>query len=409
MSGSAADRPTGGPAHTGGVAAPTYPMPSTDLTTRARRLVICSWSVAGVVLAVLAIAVIRYLAQRDDQGTPASMAMHMSDALYRSDPGRVLHQPLLSSALFTAWQLDAIAVAVLVVAAAWYLSALSLIPARSPGQRWSWWRTSSFFAGLAVCAYATNGSFAVYDQVLFSAHMLGHLALVMFAPILIVSGRPLRLLTLAARPDTRERLHRLVTGRVVSVITAPPVALACYAVAIVGTHLTGLMDQIMRITWAGQLEHLVYLLVGCQFFALIVGDEPLRWRLSAPARWLLLAIAMAVDTFTGVILIQATSPIAMLAAPGLSINPLSDTHTGGAVMWVGGDAIMAVVMVVLVISWLYRPQQQAADRNSWTERARQSTFETHTGSVDGIELDDVGDSDAARTAYNEWLANLAKR
>ena len=86
-------------------------------------------------------------------------------------------------------------------------------------------------------------------------------------------------------------------------------ALATYASLIVGTHLTGLMNVIMTHPWAGQLEHLVYLVVGCQFFTLILGDEPIRWRLSAPARWLLLAIAMAVDTFTGVVLIQATSPI----------------------------------------------------------------------------------------------------
>ena len=164
-----------------------------------------------------------------------------------------------------------------------------------------------------------------------------------------------------------------------SLLTAPPVALACYAVAIVGTHLTGLMDEIMQITWAGQLEHLVYLVVGCQFFTLILGDEPIRWRLSAPARWLLLAIAMAVDTFTGVVLIQATSPIAMLPAPRLSVDALADTHTGGAIMWVGGDAIMAVVMVVLVVSWLYRPARARPTRDGWAERARRATFEAHTG------------------------------
>ena len=89
-------------------------------------------------------------------------------------------------------------------------------------------------------------------------------------------------------------------------LTAPPVALASYTAVIVGSHLTGLMDVIMRNTWAGQLEHLVYLLVGCQFFVLVVGDEPIRWRLAAPARWLLLAVAMAVDTFTGIVLMQGT-------------------------------------------------------------------------------------------------------
>jgi cytochrome c oxidase assembly factor CtaG len=391
--------------------------------TRAHRLVIASWLIAGAVLIVLAIAVVRYLGAGGPSGSGADvMSMHPASALYRGGAGAdsQLHQPLLGAAFFTAWQLDAVAVAILVLLAAGYLTAVALVPLRSAGQRWPAIRTTSFLAGLLVCGFATNGSIAVYDQVLFSAHMLGHLALVMVAPLLIVTGRPLRLFSMAARPAARDRLQRVLTGRAASLLTAPPVALAGYAVAIVGTHLTGLMDQIMRVTWAGQLEHLVYLLVGCQFFVLIVGDEPIRWRLSAPARWLLLALAMAVDTFTGVILIQATAPIDMIAAPRLAVEQLSDTHTGGAIMWVGGDAIMAIVMVVLVVGWLYRPGQRGADRDGWGERARRATFAAHTGVEAGVDFDDSGevdrdgadvsdDADAARRAYNEWLANLANR
>ena len=113
-------------------------------------------------------------------------------------------------------------------------------------------------------------------------------------------------------------------------------ALATYAAVIVGSHLTGLMDTIMRVTWVGQVEHLVYVLVGVQFFVLVIGDEPLRWKLTTPPRWLMLAIAMAVDTFTGIVLLQGTSPVEMLSAPALHVDALSDTRTGGAIMWFGG-------------------------------------------------------------------------
>jgi cytochrome c oxidase assembly factor CtaG len=370
--------------------------------------VIVSWLVAAGVLVTLAIAVIRYLADRDAVASGA-MHMHVSTALYRGGGADAnLREPLMSTAFFTAWQLDAVAVAVVVVAAAAYLSAVCLVPLRSDGRRWPIARTASFLAGLLVCVFATCGSIAVYDQVLFSAHMLGHLALVMLAPVLLVAGRPLRLTLLAARPATRLRLQRGLQGRVASLVFAAPIALAAYAVAIVGTHLTGLMDQIMKVTWAGQLEHLLYLVVGCVFFALVVGDEPIRWRLSAPARWLLLALAMAVDTFTGVILLQASTPIAMLPAE-FRVDGLGDTHTGGAIMWVGGDAIMAMVMVALVVGWLYRPDQRQADGDGFGERARRATFAEHTGvSAATVEASDMDDGDAARVAYNEWLANLAK-
>ena len=390
----------------------TRPVRSVTNATRNRNrswLVPAVWTVTITVLVVLAVAVLDHLA-RPSAATGGMGSMDMSHALYRAGSNDATLRPLLGGALFTAWQLDAVALAVLVLIAAAYLTGVGLVGVRHPGRRWPIARTASFLAGLAVCGFATCGSIAVYDQVLFTAHMLGHLALVMVAPVLLVAGRPLTLL-MSALPDPR-RVERIARGRAVSLLTAPPVALACYAVVIVGSHLTGLMDSIMQITWAGQVEHVVYVLVGCQFFCLVVGDEPIRWRLATPVRWLLLAVAMAVDTFTGIVLMQGTSPVAMLTSPSLQVDALSDTRTGGAIMWLGGDAIMAVVMVVLVIGWLRQPALRQRDELGWGEQARRATFTTHTGadasSTQG-EVDGFDDDDAARTAYNDWLAHLARR
>jgi putative copper resistance protein D len=192
----------------------------------------------------------------------------------------------------------------------------------------------------------------------------------------------------------------------VSVLTAPPVALATYSAVIVGSHLTGLMDTIMRNAWAGQVEHLVYLVAGYQFFVLIVGDEPIRWRLSSPARWLLLALAMAVDTFTGVVLMQGTHAV-HLEPSRLDVDALSDTRTGGAIMWFGGDGIMAVIMIALVIGWL-RTVERTPTSSGWLEQARAATFTEHTGTAPE-EPRRLDEDDAARSAYNEWLARLDRQ
>jgi putative copper resistance protein D len=339
--------------------------------------------------------VVRHLA------APApDMHHHTTQALFRD--GNAPLGPLLSHRLLTAWHVDAVALAVVTVLAAWYVTAIAR-RRRHTTEPWPIARTASFAAGLAVCAYATNGSFAVYDMALFSAHMLGHLALVMLAPALLVGGRPMRLATEAARPNTAARIERITQGRVVSLLTSPPVALACYTGVIVGSHLTGLMDTIMRSTVAGQVEHLVYLVVGYQFFVLVVGDEPIRWRLSTPARWGLLAIAMAVDTFTGVTLMMATQPIAMHPPASLSVDPLADTHTGGSIMWFGGDAIMAAVMTLLVIGWLRTSGRSLRDRNSWLEQARATTLSGRTGGDSDTDLDD---DDTRLDAYNKWLSQL---
>ncbi len=372
---------------------------------RLPRPAVLAWTVAAVVVAVLAVAVWRHLS-----GGPSGMGAmeHAGAAHALTRAGGDPLGPLLGSSLLTSWQLDAVALTLIVLAAAAYLTATALVPLRTPSQRWPPIRTVAFLAGLAVCGYATCGAIGVYDQVLFSAHMAGHLALVMLAPALLVAGHPLTLLLAASPERRRARIARIAAGRVMSLLTAPPVALASYAVVIVGSHLTGLMDVVMRNTWAGQLEHLVYLLAGVQFFCLVVGNEPIRWQLGAPARWLLLAVAMAVDTFTGVVLLQGTRPVAMLSDPDLSVNPLSDTRTGGAIMWFAGDAIMAAVMIVIAIGWLRRVDTVRADRKGWLEQARVATFSERTARQHA-DVDTFDDDEDARESYNSWLADLERR
>ena len=90
-------------------------------------------------------------------------------------------------------------------------------------------------------------------------------------------------------------------------------------------------------------EHALYLVVGYLFFLPILGSEPIRWRLSYPIRFVMLVVAMPVDTFTGLILGTENTPAkgmtTQMRPPG-SPTPVADLHAGGAVMWIGGDAIM---------------------------------------------------------------------
>jgi cytochrome c oxidase assembly factor CtaG len=370
-------------------------------------LVLAAWLLTAAILAVLTVAVVLHLrAPAADTSMAGMPGMDMSRALYRA--GDLPNGSLMSGRLLTVWQLDAVALAVLVLLAAWYLTGVLRI--NREGERWPVHYLLSFLAGLVVVGLATNSSIAVYDMSLFSAHMIGHLMLVMLAPALLMAGRPLTLLVRASTGRRRDRIKAVLTGRVVGLLTAPPVALAGYIVVIVATHLTGLMDQIMRHSWAGQLEHLVYLVLGCQFFAVVLGDAPLRWRLTAPSRLFLLAISMAVDTFTGIVLLQSTVAIAMTPPPGADVHPLADTKTGGAIMWFGGDGIMAVIMVVIAVGWVHRPDSQQREAPGWLEQARLASFAEHAGADQVPEADsgtdDFDDDDQRLRQYNDWLRKL---
>ena len=294
--------------------------------------------IAVVLLGIVAVTVTALIRA----GTPGRPVLPLSWARTGAEDRMLPH--LLGRGLFTEWSFDPIADVVLAGLAALYLAGV-VVARRVNGVSWSAARTASFLGGLIICFLATNSSIAVYDMTLFSAHMIGHLMLVMAAPVLLCGGEPLNLVLAATGPLWRGRLQRLFHGPIFTVVFCPPVALATYAAVIVGTHLTGLMDTIMLRPWAGQLEHLVYVLVGFQFFTLVMGTPPIRWQLTTPARWGLLVLSMAVDTFTGVILIMALRPVSMVMNGTLMVQPLSDTHTGGAIMWVGGDGLMALVMI----------------------------------------------------------------
>jgi putative copper resistance protein D len=121
---------------------------------------------------------------------------------------------------------------------------------------------------------------------------------------------------------------------------------------------------------------------------------------------------MAVDTFTGIVLLQSTVAVAMSPPPGADVTPLADTKTGGAIMWFGGDGIMAVIMVVIAVSWVHRPDSQRREAPGWLEQARQASFAQHAGADQATEAgaqpaaDDFDDDDQRLRQYNEWLRKL---
>jgi putative copper resistance protein D len=212
-----------------------------------------------------------------------------------------------------------------------------------------------------------------------------------------------------------ERFTGALRGRVVSVITNPGVGLAVYTAVIVGTHLTGFMDRMMLHPWLTGLEQAMYVVAGVLFFLPLIGTTPIRWQLSAPLRMAVLVVAMPVDTFTGVILGQTDKyPWPAMAAmhPAWAPSLATDLHAGGAVMWIGGDAIMAVMFGIAAVSWARTAMaSQGSELGGWLEAAR-ANYQQELVGAGGDTTDDAPadpDSDAALDAYNAHLRKLSGR
>lgn len=323
--------------------------------------------------------------------------------------------PFDLSSLFTQWQFAPVVTAGLIITGGGYLIGVRSVNRRHPRGRWPLARSAAFFGGLLVVALATESSIGYYDDVLFSMHMVQHLALIMVAPPLLVLGRPVTLALHATRNPWHRRIRSVVRSLPVSVASNPVVAFVVYVSVIVGTHLTSFMQLVLTHPLVHDAEHLVYLLAGYLFFLPLLGSEPTRWRLSYPGRFLLLALAMPVDTFVGVVLTQATHepwPAYLHNRPVWAGSALADLHAGGAVMWVGGDAVMFVLIFGTLLAFL-ADKRDPGTAGVWLEGVRRQTLAAHASGV-GVRPaparrhGTVDDNDADLAAYNAYLAALSR-
>jgi cytochrome c oxidase assembly factor CtaG len=285
-------------------------------------------------------------------------------------------RPFGWQAVVTVWQFAPIVTAAVVILAALYLWGVLRVARRHPARPWPAWRTGMFFGGLAVIVLATESGIGSYDDVLFWDHMVQHLMLLMVAPPLLIFGQPITLLLHASRNPLHTWAKRAVRSRVASFLTWPVFGVVAYTFAVMAAHLTSLASLVETNQTLHNAEHVVFLVVGYLFFLPIIGTEPIRWRLSYPVRFIILVLIMPVDTFTGLMLGYGTagSPgVPSGPQPAWAPDPVADLHTGGAVMWVGGDALMFGLMMLVFLMWSMDERSVASGRG-WLEAARRNSL-----------------------------------
>lgn len=324
------------------------------------------------------------------------------------------------SAVLTQWQFAPIVTAFAVIAVTLYGWGVIRVGRRHPARPWPLWRTCMFAAGVAVIVLATQSGIGTYDDVLFYDHMVQHLLLLMVAPPLLIAGQPLTLLLHASRNPVHTWAKRALRSRVASFLTWPVFGAIGYALAIAAAHLSGVANLVEQNQTAHNAEHALFVLIGYLFFLPILGREPIRWRLSYPVRFVILVLLMPVDTFTGLALGygSASSPgVPTGPRPAWAPSPVADLHTGGAVMWVGGDGLMFVLMMLVFLMWS-RDESMSVTARSWFERARRENLATLVASQQpaATAAANAGpgpadtrttiDDDEHLAAYNAYLARL---
>jgi putative copper resistance protein D len=295
--------------------------------------------------------------------------------------GDPLPPELTPMSYFTGWKFDLAWTLVCVFGLALYLGAM--IRLRLRGDRWPIGRTIAWTLGLLALFYTTNGPFNLYEQYLFSVHMLGHMMLTMVIPIALVLGAPITLLLRATEKRTdgswggREWVMWMVQTPYSKFITHPAVA----AVVFVGSLWVFYFTPIFRWATSEHLGHqwmIIHFLISGYLFALsMIGIDPVPYRFPYPLRLITLFATMASHAFFGVTMMTGDS--LMLAdwygAMGRTwgATPLEDQSLGGGIAWGIGELPTLALALIVAVQWsrddtkVQKRKDRAADRSGEAE------------------------------------------
>ncbi|MDQ1135237.1 cytochrome c oxidase assembly factor CtaG/putative copper export protein [Microbacterium sp. SORGH_AS 1204] len=296
---------------------------------------------------------------------------------------------------FTAWNVDLLWTLLVAFGLFFYLAGVWRLLRR--GDTWPIHRTVLWCLGLFGVFWVTSGPINVYQDYLFSMHMIGHMLLSMAIPLMLVFGAPVSLAARAIRKRDdgsrggREWILWAVHNPVASVLTNPYVAAGLFIGSLWAFYYTDLFrwslyDHVGHI-W--MVAH--FLVTGYLFVLSLVGTDPVPFRLPYPMRLLVLIAIMAMHAFFGIAIMMNSGLMVSewFGAMGRTwgATPLEDQYVGGGVAWSVGEIPTLILAITVAIQW------------SRSDERQQKRRDRHVDRVGDLELD----------AYNEELARLAAR
>lgn len=300
------------------------------------------------------------------------------------DPG-----PIAGIDYLTAWRIDWLFLTIAVVAVGLYLAGVWRL--RQRGDRWPVGRTIAWVLGWALFVYATNGALGIWGRVLFSTHMIMHMVVAMFVPLLLVPGAPitLALRALKARTDKtwgpRELILQVTHSRVNQVLTNPVFAAVLFFVSMAVFYYSKTFELALTTHTGHLLMMSHFFLTGYLFTWVLIGIDP------GPKRWnplmllVILFVTISFHAFFGVVLtgteyLLAPDFYGQLNLPWLA-DPWLDQFRAGEIAWGVGEVPTLILALLVARNWVRQ------DKAETTRKDRQARR----------------DGDAELAAYNAWL------
>jgi putative membrane protein len=222
------------------------------------------------------------------------------------------------------------------------------------------WCLASVFGALTCLVFALLSPLALLSEVLFAAHMLQHMLLLLAAPAILLAD-PLPIMLWALPRTIRCQISRLlapgaVLRRVWWAFTWMPAAWLTYAITLWVWHLPVPYVSALENAYLHDLEHLAFFAASLVFWWPVINPAPhIRRAPSHPLRLVYLVLAGFQKTGLALFLMLSSRVLYPFYAGMprlLELSPLEDQVWGGIIMWGIGGAIDMTVVLVLLFQFL---------------------------------------------------------
>lgn len=255
---------------------------------------------------------------------------------------------------FSAWHFDPVAFAFVALLGACY--AWGMRRAFVAGNGWPWWRGLAFvvlgLGGIVVC---TMSSFAVYQHAVPWAFAVQITMLMTVVPVALAAGDPVGLLRAACSEASRDRLNRVLAGRVARVLTFPLVAAVLGVVVQMLLFFGPFLKPALEHSWVMNVVYLVALVAGSLLAWPLLGDDLLPAWCTPPLRMLLAALDGLLDAIPGIALTAAGTLIAdgyfRTHRPSWTTDVLADQHLAGGLAVAVSEVVAIPLLVMLFFQW----------------------------------------------------------
>lgn len=298
-----------------------------------------------------------------------------------------LDRPEVTSA-FTAWTVQPLVIAAVVLLAAWYVHGVRRLEATTR-VRWPRGRAVTFAFGLLLMLWAGSGFWQVYGHSLYWVWTSQTLMLWLLIPSVLLWGHPLQLARTLRRDGRVDRMLRSRPARIVSNPLIGPALVPILSFALLFGPLPGWAISTGAVGWP---LHLVLVVVGGLMVLPLVGLDD---DVSSLAVGLSLAIGsfeLVIDALPGIVLRLhthlATTWFDHRDLYGWAPRPLRDQQLGGGILWTLAEIIDLPFLWLVYRRWLRADARDAARVDAVLEAERVAR---RAITRDPAEADDTGD------------------